>query len=125
MEIDKMEITMESATTMKPVSAETFIQDVRRKTRRKFTAEEKIRVVLEGMKREMSVTELCRREGIPTAVYYSWVKDFMEAGKARLKRDNQRDASKSEVAQLRQECDRLKILIGDKELAIQLLKKSL
>ena len=120
-----MEITMESATTMKPVSAETFIQDVRRKTRRKFTAEEKIRVVLEGMKREMSVTELCRREGIPTAVYYSWVKDFMEAGKARLKRDNLRDASKSEVARLRQECDRLKILIGDKELAIQLLKKSL
>ncbi len=125
MEIDKMEITMESATTMKPESAEKFIQDVRRKTRRKFTAEEKIRVVLEGMKREMSVTELCRREGIPTAVYYSWVKDFMEAGKARLKRDNLRDASKSEVAQLRQECDRLKILIGDKELAIQLLKKSL
>jgi len=124
-EIDKMEITMESATTMKPESAEKFIQDVRRKTRRKFTAEEKIRVVLEGMKREMSVTELCRREGIPTAVYYSWVKDFMEAGKARLKRDNLRDASKSEVAQLRQECDRLKILIGDKELAIQLLKKSL
>jgi transposase len=124
-EIDKMEITMESATTMKPESAEKFIQDVRRKTRRKFTAEEKIRVVLEGMKREVAVTELCRREGIPTAVYYSWVKDFMEAGKARLKRDNLRDASKSEVAQLRQECDRLKILIGDKELAIQLLKKSL
>ena len=120
-----MEITMESATTMKPESAEKFIQDVRRKTRRKFTAEEKIRIVLEGMKREVAVTELCRREGIPTAVYYSWVKDFMEAGKARLKRDNLRDASKSEVAHLRQECDRLKILIGDKELAIQLLKKSL
>lgn len=108
-----------------PESAEKFIQDVRRKTRRKFTAEEKIRIVLEGMKREMPVTELCRREGVPTTVYYTWVKEFMEAGKSRLKRDTLRDASKSEVAQLRHENDKLKILIGEKELAIQLLKKSL
>lgn len=119
---------MEVATTNKPAAPETaekFIQDVRRKTRRKFTAEEKIRIVLEGMKREMTVTELCRREGIPTAVYYGWVKDFMEAGKARLKRDVLRDASRGEVHQLRQENDRLKILLGEKELALQLIKKSL
>ena len=80
---------MEESTThpaVPPQSAEKFMQDVRRKTRRKFTAEEKIRIVLEGMKRELTVTELCRREGMPTAVYYSWVKDFMEAGKARFKR---------------------------------------
>ena len=84
---------MEEATKeVPPQSAEKFIHDVRRKTRRKFTAEEKIRIVLEGMKREMTVTELCRREGMPTAVYYGWVKDFMEAGKARLKRDQMRDA---------------------------------
>ena len=108
-----------------PETAEKFIQDVRRKTRRKFTAEEKIRIVLEGMKREMSVTELCRREGIPTAVYYGWVKEFMEAGKSRLKRDSLRDASKGEVTQLRQENERLKILLGEKDLSIQLLKKSL
>lgn len=106
-------------------SAEKFMQDVRRKTRRKFTAEEKIRVVLEGMKREIPVTELCRREGVPTAVYYGWLKDFMEAGKARFKRDVLRDASKGEVKDLRSENDRLKILLADKELAIQLLKKSL
>jgi transposase len=119
---------MEDATQTKeipPQSAEKFIHDVRRKTRRKFTAEEKIRIVLEGMKREMTVTELCRREGMPTAVYYGWVKDFMEAGKARLKRDQQRDASKGEVAQLRREMEQLKLLVADKELAIQLLKKSL
>jgi transposase len=119
---------MEDATLTKavpPQSAEKFIHDVRRKTRRKFTAEEKIRIVLEGMKREMTVTELCRREGMPTAVYYGWVKDFMEAGKARLKRDQMRDASKGEVSQLRRELEQLKLLVADKELAIQLLKKSL
>lgn len=119
---------MEEATLTQAVptqSAEKFIADVRRKTRRKFSSEEKIRIVLEGMKREMSVTELCRREGIPTPVYYSWVKDFMEAGKSRLKRDLIRDASKGEVKDLRSENERLKILLADKELAISLLKKSL
>ena len=108
-----------------PQSAENFIAEVRRKTRRKFTAEEKIRVVLEGMKREIAVSELCRRESVPSAVYYSWLKDFMEAGKSRLKRDGLRDASKGEVKGLRSENDRLKILLADKELAISLLKKSL
>jgi transposase len=105
--------------------AEVFVKGVKRRTRKKFTAEEKIRIVLEGMKRELTVTELCRREGMPTAVYYSWVKDFMEAGKARFKRDVLRDASKGEVNQLRQENERLKIILADKELAIQLFKKSL
>ena len=119
-----MEVKSEEKNAV-PETAEKFIQDVRRKTRRKFTAEEKIRIVLEGMKREMPVTELCRREGIITAVYYGWVKEFMEAGKSRLKRDTLRDASGGEVSQLRQENSRLKILLGEKELAIQLLKKSL
>lgn len=119
---------MEEATMTKEAptqSAEKFIADVRRKTRRKFSSEEKFRIVLEGMKREMSVTELCRREGIPTPVYYSWIKDFMEASKSRLKRDLIRDASKGEVKDLRSENERLKILLADKELAISLLKKSL
>ncbi|UPT74963.1 MAG: hypothetical protein M0D55_04420 [Elusimicrobiota bacterium] len=70
------------------------------------------------------MTELCRRESIPTPVYYSWVKDFMEAGKSRLKRDLMRDASKGEVKDLRSENERLKILLADKELAISLLKKA-
>ncbi len=108
-----------------PESAEKLIQQVNRKTRKKFSAEEKIRIVLEGMKREIPVTELCRREGIPTAAYYSWMKDFMEGGKSRLKRDGTRDATKKEVAKLRDENEQLKSVIGDKELVIRILKKSL
>ena len=81
--------------------------------------------MLEGMKREIPVTELCRREGIPTAAYYSWMKDFMEGGKSRLKRDGARDATKREVAKLRNENEQLKSVIGDKELVIRILKKSL
>ena len=106
-------------------SAEHLMERTRRRTRKKFTAEEKVRIVIEGMKREISIAELSRREGISTPLYYSWLKDFMEAGKARLKRDQMRDASKGEVAQLRRELEQLKLLVADKELAIQLLKKSL
>ena len=108
-----------------PESAEKLIKQVNRKTRKKFHAEEKIRIVLEGMKREIPVTELCRREAIPSAAYYSWMKDFMEGGKSRLKRDGARDATKKEVAKLRNENDQLKLVIGDKELVIRILKKSL
>lgn len=108
-----------------PQTTEKFIQEVRRKTRRKFTAEEKIRIVLEAMKREIPVTELCRREGIPSAVYYTWVRDFMEAGKSRLKRDGLRDATKDEVARLKRENEQLKNALGEKELALQIIKKSL
>ena len=121
---------MEATETKKDVkvveeTAEQFVKQVRRYTRRKFTAEEKIRIVLEAMKREMPITELCRREGIPTAVYYTWVKDFMEAGKARLKRDSLRDADKTEVARLKRENEQLKNALGEKELALQIIKKSL
>ena len=101
------------------------MNQVRRKTRKKFSAEEKIRIVLEGMKREVPVSELCRQEGVPTAAYYSWMKDFMEAGKSRLKRDGTRDATKGEVSKLRKENEQLKAVIGDKELVIYILKKSL
>jgi transposase len=123
-----MEDAMDEVMTAKkeaPQTTEKFVQEVRRKTRRKFTAEEKIRVVLEAMKREVPITELCRREGIPTAVYYTWVKDFMEAGKARLKRDSLRDASKDEVVRLKRENEQLKNALGEKELALQIIKKSL
>jgi transposase-like protein len=78
-----------------------FIREVRRSTRRKFTPEEKIRIVLEGFRREVSVRELCRREGISPNVYYSWLKDFMEAGKSRLQRDTIRDATRIEVENLK------------------------
>lgn len=108
-----------------PGSTAKLIREVRAQTRRRFSAEDKIRVVLEGFRKEIPVSDLCRREGISSALYYSWLKDFMEAGKARLKGDTLRDATHSEVKSLRQENMRLKELAGEQALEIQLLKKSL
>jgi transposase len=106
-------------------TAEQFMQRMRRRTRKKFTAEEKVRVVLEGMKREMPIAELARREGISSALYYSWLKDFMEAGKARLKGDTLRQANEAEVKALRREIAGMKELVAEQALQINLLKKSL
>ena len=115
----------EEQVTGRPGSAAKLIREVRAKTRRKFLAEDKIRIVLEGFRKEMPVSDLCRREGISSALYYSWLKDFMEAGKARLKADSLRDATQSEVKQFREQNARLKELVGEQALQIQLLKKSL
>lgn len=108
-----------------PGSAAKLIREVKRKTRKRFTSEEKIRIVLEGFRRELPVSDLCRKESISTALYYSWLKDFMEAGKRRLQGDSLRDATKSEVKHLKDENSRLKQLAGEQALFIQLLKKSL
>ena len=108
-----------------PGSTAKLIREVRAQTRRRFSAEDKIRIVLEGFRKEIPVSDLCRREGISSALYYSWLKDFMEAGKARLKGDTLRDATQGEVKGLRQENGRLKELVGEQALEIQLLKKSL
>ena len=108
-----------------PGSAAKLIREVRAQTRRRFSAEDKIRIVLEGFRKEMPVSDLCRREGLSSALYYSWLKDFMEAGKARLKGDTLRDATQGEVKELRRENVRLKELVGEQALEIQLLKKSL
>jgi transposase len=108
-----------------PGSAAKLIREVRVQTRRRFSAEDKIRIVLEGFRKEMLVSDLCRREGISSALYYSWLKGFMEAGKARLKGDTLRDATQGEVKELRRENIRLKELVGEQALEIQLLKKSL
>ena len=108
-----------------PGSAAKLIREVRAQTRRRFFAEDKIRIVLEGFRKEIPVSDLCRREGISSALYYSWLKDFMEAGKARLKGDTLRDATQGEVKELRRENARLKELVGEQALEIQLLKKSL
>ena len=108
-----------------PGSTAKLIREVRAQTRRRFSAEDKIRIVLEGFRKEIPVSDLCRREGISSALYYSWLKDFMEAGKARLKGDTLRDATQSEVKELRRENGRLKELVGEQALEIQLLKKSL
>ena len=101
-----------------------FIRDVKRLTRRRFTAEEKIRIVLEGFRRDTPIRDLCRREGIHVGTYYTWLKDFMEAGKERLVRDNIRDATRSEVQELKRENARLKQLVADLSLQVHLLKKT-
>src|SRR5579872_3191810 len=79
---------------MAPDETQQFMQRVRRVTRRKFTAEEKVRVVLESFRREIRVSDLCRREGINPNVYYAWLKEFMDAGKSRLAAETVRDASR-------------------------------
>ncbi len=101
-----------------------LIRDIRRVTRRKFTAEEKIRIVLEGFRRDTPIRDLCRREGIRPATYYAWLKDFMEAGKERLQRDTTRDATKTEVAELKRECVRLKQLVAELSLQVYVLKET-
>jgi len=108
-----------------PGSTARLIREVKTRTRKRFSAEEKIRIVLEGFRREIPVSELCRKENISSCLYYSWLKDFMEAGKSQLKGDTVRNATKSEVSGLKQENSRLKELLGEQALEIQLLKKSL
>jgi len=119
---------METTTQATPAVTQTagqFIKKVRRYTRRRYTAEDKIRIILEGMKREVSVAELCRKEGIHPNIYYIWVKDFMEAGKSRLQGDSQRQANESEVRDLRHENERLKVLLAEQLMETSLFKKSL
>ena len=101
-----------------------FVRRVRRVTRRKFSPEEKVRVVLEGFRAEVKVSELCRREGIRPNVYYAWLKDFMEAGKVRLQADTVRDASRAEVEGLKRDNERLKQLVAELSLEVLVLKKT-
>jgi transposase len=101
-----------------------FMQRVRRVTRRKFTPEEKVRVVLEGFRRETRVSDLCRREGINPNVYYAWLKEFMEAGKTRLAAETVRDATQAEVEGLKQQNERLKQLVAELSLEVLVLKKT-
>ena len=101
-----------------------FMRQVRVATRRKYTPEEKVRIVLEGFRREVAVNELCRREGIKPGAYYAWTKDFMEAGKERLKRDTVRDATRQEIETLKRENTELKQLVADLSLDVYRLKKT-
>jgi transposase len=113
----------------KPTSAkepaETVVKEIRRATRKHYSAEEKIRIVLEGLRGEDSIAELCRREGIPPNVYYRWSKDFLEAGKKRLSGDTAREATSDEVNGLRREAAALKEVVADLTLENRLLKKSM
>ena len=101
-----------------------FVRQVRAATRRKYTPEEKTRIVLEGFRREVTVNDLCRREGIKPHSYYAWTKEFMEAGKERLSRDTVRDAARQEIVELRRENGELKQLVGELSLQVSRLKKT-
>src|SRR5215468_5150474 len=106
------------------ICAEETVKDIRRETRRKWNAEEKIRIVLEGLRGEESIAELCRREGLSPNLYYKWSKEFLEAGKARLTGDTKRQAISSEVDGLRQENEQLKQVVAELFLKNRVLKKS-
>ena len=103
---------------------QSFLRQVRAATRRKYTPEEKIRIVLEGFRRESTVNDLCRREGIKPHSYYAWTKEFMEAGKVRLTRDSVRDATRQEIEQLKRENGELKELVGELSLELHRFKKT-
>jgi transposase len=105
-------------------SARQLIRRAKHASRRRFPAEEKIRIVMEGIRAEVSIADLCRREGIHPTIYYKWLKEFMEAGKGRLRGDARREASSDEVTHLRGENERLKLLVADLSLENLTLKKS-
>ncbi len=105
-------------------NSEKLVKEIRRRTRKKYSSEEEIRIVLEGMRGEESIAELCRREGLNQNVYYRWSKEFLEAGKQRLAGDIKREASSSEVIDLKKENDQLKRLLADIMLKNDVLKKS-
>lgn len=104
--------------------ADKTVRNIRRQTRRKFSSEEKIRIVLAGLRGEESVSELCRHEGIHQNLYYRWSRDFLEAGKKRLSGDTVREASTSEVTDMRKESVQLKEMLAETMLENRLLKKS-
>lgn len=108
-----------------PGGAARLIRKAKRATRRRYGAEDKIKIVLEGFRKEIPVSDLCRREGISTAIYYSWLKQFMEGGKARLRGNVLRGATRQEVEELKQENRQLKELVGEQTLELSVFKKRL
>jgi transposase len=116
---------MRRNTHRQKASAEKVVKDLRRATRRQFGAEEKIRIVLEGLRGEDSIAALCRREGIAESLYYSWSKEFLEAGKKRLAGDTGRQATSGEVKDLKREMRDMKELVAELSLENRLLKKSM
>jgi transposase len=116
--------TMMTRRATRPESAEETVRNIRRATRRQYSAEEKIRIVLEGLRGEASIAELCRKEGIAQSMYYGWSKEFLEAGKRRLAGDTAREATSDEVKSLRSETRQLKEALAEATLENRLLKKS-
>jgi transposase len=105
--------------------SERLVRDIRRATRKQYSAEEKIRIVLDGLRGEVTIAELCRSEGIAESLYYSWSKEFLEAGKRRLAGDTARSATTNEVKDLRREARELKEVVAEQALELRLLKKSM
>ena len=105
--------------------SERLVRDIRRATRKQYSAEEKIRIVLDGLRGEVTIAELCRREGIAESLYYSWSKEFLEAGKRRLAGDTARAATSTEVKDLRRQAQELKEVVAEQALELRLLKKSM
>ena len=121
--MSQLEVSKAEAGEERSEQTRSFVRTVKAAARRKYTSEEKIRIVLEGFRREVTVNDLCRREGIKPHSYYSWTKEFMEAGKERLTRDSVRDATQHEVGQLKRENGELKELVADLSLEAYVSKK--
>ena len=105
--------------------SERLVRGIRRATRKQYSAEEKIRIVLDGLRGEVTIAELCRREGIAEGLYYSWSKEFLEAGKRRLAGDTARAATSDEVKDLRRQAQELKEVVAEQALELRLLKKNM
>ena len=116
---------MRSKSNTPETPSERLVRDIRRATRKQYSAEEKIRIVLDGLRGEQSIAELCRREGIAESLYYSWSKEFLEAGKRRLAGDTARAATSGEVKDLRRQAQELKEVVAEQALELRLLKKSM
>ena len=109
----------------KKSSAEATVRNIRRQTRKQYNAEDKIRIVIEGLRGEQTIAELCRRAGISQSLYYRWSKEFLEAGKSCMAGNTQREADSSQVKEMREELDQLKLLVAERSLKNRMLKKSL
>src|ERR1700716_1207266 len=106
-------------------ASERSVKSIRRATRKQYSAEEKIRIVLDGLRGESSIAELCRREGIAEGLYYSWSKEFLEAGKRRLTGDTARAATSGEVKDLRRQAQELKVVVAEQARELRLVKKNI
>ena len=122
--MSQLDVSKAEAADQRSDQTRSFVRRVRAATRRKYTPEEKIRIVLEGFRREVTVNDLCRREGIKPHSYYSWTKEFMEAGRERLSRDTVRDATRQEIQDLKRENGELKQLVAELSLEVYRLKKT-
>ena len=121
--MSQSDVSKAEAADQRSEQTRSFVRRVRAATRRKYTPEEKIRIVLEGFRREVTVNDLCRREGIKPHSYYSWTKEFMEAGREWLSRDTVRDATRQEIQDLKRENGELKQLVAELSLEVYRLKK--